>query len=126
MATGFDNAWVVAPPDVRGAGGDEWAAMTGIAPGNPLVGGAAWGGFAPDRGLDAAGALIDAGGTAMPGGAPVDRKERAAWDDWRDLFDLESPMPYILAFVLAAVGFLHFRVQARAGHARAGVAIGRH
>ena len=46
-------------------------------------------------------------------------------DDWRDVFNWKhSPAPWILVFILVALGLMQFRVMARAGKARGDIAIG--
>jgi hypothetical protein len=46
-------------------------------------------------------------------------------DDWRDLFNFRgSPMPWLLLFGLAMLGFMDVAVRARVGPARASAAVG--
>jgi hypothetical protein len=116
--------WVVAPPDVPGAGRDEWASMTGIPPTHPLIGGPGWGPDSSGTQADAGFARVVDGAPGMPGGAPTDRHVRAGWDDWRDLFNPHSPMMWLLLFALAATSLVHFRLQGRVGPASAGARLG--
>lgn len=124
MATGQSSGGgVVAPADVRGAGEFEWAAVSGIQPTHPLVGGPRVDGlsaFDVDRGGarivttpqgqmgPATGGLVatpDAAGSTV-----------AVMDDWRDLLNWRgSPMPWLLLMALLMLGFMQFRVEARAG-----------
>jgi hypothetical protein len=108
-----DSGWDAAPTDVIGAGGDAWAALTGIPATHPLVGGADWGpdqtGMSPDAGLSRI--VTQNLGETAPMGAG-----RGGFDDWRDLLDFRSsPTPYILLALLAAIGFIHLRIEGRAG-----------
>jgi hypothetical protein len=127
MAYGLDQAWVMAPPDVRTAGIDEWTAMSGISPAHPLVGGPGWGvdssGFQPDSGLSRI--VGDAVNPAMPGGAPADPRLRARWNDWRELFNPHSPMLWLLLLAAAAASLIHLRLEGRVLSARAGGELGR-
>jgi hypothetical protein len=115
MATGFDNSWVAAPPDVRGAGRDEWAATTGMPSTHPLVGGPGWGPDSSGTQADAGYARVVDGAPGMPGGAPTNRKVRAGMDDWRELFNPHSPMLWLLGLALVATSMIHLRVEGRAG-----------
>jgi hypothetical protein len=126
MATGFDTSWVVAPPDVPGAGLDEWSRMTGIPPTHPLVGGPGYGaggsGFEPDAGYSR---VVDSVGAAMPGGAPAGpARVRARFNDWRELLDPHSPMLWLLILALGAVSLVHLRLEGRVGPARASAGVG--
>jgi hypothetical protein len=125
MAYGLTSGWTAAEPDVRTAGRDEWAAMTGVPATHPLVGGPHYGGSpggaqGPDMGFSRA-VLSDP--LAASPAAPAD--VAAKWDDWRDAFDPDSPAFWILLLILAAVGFVFFRVEGRLGPARAGVSLGK-
>lgn len=116
---------VAAPADLDGAGVNEWSQVTGIDPGNPLVGGAAAGytdlPYDVDSGRSRIATLPRAEGG--DGGAPAHAPEM--FDDWRDLFDFQnSPVPYIFLFFAAAVGFIALRVDARGGPASASVRLG--
>jgi hypothetical protein len=131
MAEGFDTSWVVDPPDVRGAGFDEWSHMTGIPSNSPLLGGPGFRGNGGGSALQGLGGLTDVVAAdlgqntyAMPGGAPADRKARAKWNDWRELFDPHSPMLWLLAFAIFATSLIHFRVQGSLGRLHAGGGVG--
>lgn len=105
MAYGLDDSWVQSPPDLRGAGYDEWAAMTGVPASHALVGGTSWGtdysGMQPDAGLQR---------VVVGDGAPVG-PARSTWDSWRDIINFGgSPAPYILIAALAAIFLLHIRI----------------
>lgn len=123
MAYGTTPGWTLAEPDVRSAGVDEWARMTGIPPTHALVGG-------PGFGADSSGFQADAGLTRAVLGDPMAAPAMPAdvsakWDDWRDAFDPDSPAFWILLFMLAAVGFVFLRVEGRVGPARASVGLGK-
>jgi hypothetical protein len=124
MAYGLDTSWVMAPPDVQGAGWDEWSRTTGIPPTHALVGGPGYGADSSGFNLGAGGDTRTVGEAAMPGGAPAEPHLRARWDDWRELFDPHSPMLWLLLFALAAVSLIHFRIEGRAGPARAAAGLG--
>jgi hypothetical protein len=108
---------VMAPADVRGAGIQQWAETSGILPTNPVVGGPEYSGYGvgdADRGrarivTTPEGQIGPATGGVM---APADA---AAMANWRDLFNFRgSPMPWLLIAGLIVLGFMDFRVQARA------------
>lgn len=129
MATGqTEGGGVVSVPDVRGIGDAEWASVSGMRPTNPLVGGPRAGGLGPfdvdhggprivttpeaQQGPAAGGALL-----ATPDGAGAGV---AVLDDWRDLFNFRgSPMPWLLLLTLLMIGFMQFRLDARARAGRA-------
>lgn len=124
-----EGGGIMAPADVRGAGAMEWATISGLSPTNPLVGGPDWQGpgFDVDRGhkrivTTPEGQLGPATDGIM---ATPDGPALALLDDWRDLFNFRgSPMPWLLLFALVFLGLMQFRVQARAGSARASAALG--
>ena len=117
-----ESGGVMAPADVRGAGEMEWATISGLAPTNPLVGGPGYG-YDVDQGRsrvvttpDGQAGPATAGLAATPDGVQLQ-------DDWRDLINFKgSPMPWLLILALVMLGFMQFRVsaRARAGRAKAG------
>lgn len=128
MAIVGRDKYVMDPTDVRGAGFDEWSQMTGVQVQSPLLGGAGF--LAGDAGaLHRLGSFTDVvtgseGTMAMPGGAPAERHDRARWNDWRELFNPHSPMPWLLLFAIFATSLVHFRLQGGVGRVRAGVGVG--
>lgn len=126
MSVFGNDRFVIDPTDVRGAGFDEWAAMTGVRAGSPLLGGAGFAGYpgmagAPDLGSFTT--VVD-GTPAMPGGAPASQPARARWNDWRELFDPHSPALWLLIFTIFATSLVHFRIQGALGRAHASGGIG--
>jgi hypothetical protein len=121
MSVRGSDKYVASPTDVRGAGYDEWASMTGIPHTSPLLGGAGFAGYAGTGGVGELGSFTDIvsgneGTVAMPGGAPAAGPARARWNDWRELFDPHSPMLWLLLFTLFATSLVHLRVHAGIGH----------
>jgi hypothetical protein len=125
MAFGFDSNWVAAPPDVAGAGQDEWSQMTGIPATHPLVGGPGYGNLGAGMEADAGFArIVEGPSAAMPGGAPADPALRGRWNDWRELFDPHSPMLWLLLLAAGSMSLIHLRLEGRVASARAGAGIG--
>jgi hypothetical protein len=123
------DRWVMDPTDVRGAGYDEWASMTGMAASSPLLGGPGWGGYAGTAAAGDLGSFTtvvtgNEGTPAMPGGAPANRKARAQWSGWQELFDVHSPMLWLLLFAIFATSLVHFRLQGSVGRAHASAGVG--
>jgi hypothetical protein len=129
MAVGVPSGWtgVVSNPSVPGAGEMEWQTVSGVSPESPEVGGPYVEGL---RSWDA-----DRGGsrviTTIPGahdaasGVGAGAPDMHMLDDWRDLFNFRgSPMPWLLLFGLAMLGFMDVAVRARVGPASASAAVG--
>jgi len=118
------KGWLESPPDVLGAGRDYWAETSGIPPTHPLVGGSSWdpmgSGMQPDWGFSR---LVT---TNADGGAPPPMGTgNASFSDWREVLNFRgSPVPYILLALLAAIGFIHLRLQGGVGPYRAKLGIG--
>ena len=115
MPYGRDTSWVIDPPDVSGAGEDEWARMSGVTIAHPLVGGPGWGPDSLGTQADSGYARVVDTAVGMPGGAPPQRGVRAAMDNWKELFNPSSPMFWLLLFALGAASLAHFRLSARVG-----------
>jgi hypothetical protein len=122
VATGrepSERGGVLAPVDVRGAGGLSWAEVAGVNAGHPLVRDGNTLGWDTNRRVvttpegqagPATGGLI-----ATPDGAG-EFPGLAAIDDWRDIINFKgSPVPWILLIALGVLTFAHASVQARAG-----------
>lgn len=134
MAMGMTEwSGAIAPADVRGAGEAEWQTVSGMSPGNPLVGGprvAGLGAFDVDRGR---GSHPMPGMVTMPGeggaqpwtGAMAGVPGVELLDDWKDLFNFRgSPMPWLLLLALAALGVAQLSISGRVGPIRAGGSVG--
>jgi hypothetical protein len=123
VATGqSEGGGVMAPPDVRGAGDLEWSVMSGAAPGHPLVGGGRqdYGGIDPEFSRGDRIVTTPEGQMGSGTGDMADAPGVELLDDWRDLFNWKgSPMPWLLLFALLFLGFMQFRVDARASAGRA-------
>ncbi|HEU4656849.1 MAG TPA: hypothetical protein VFR97_04970 [Capillimicrobium sp.] len=127
MAVGLvesSGAW--ATPDVRGGGDSEWAAMTGMSPESPMVGGPRVAGLGPydvDRNR---GAISTLPGASEPWtGAGVGIPGVETLDDWRDLFNFRgSPMPWLLLFALVALGIAQLSIAGRVGPLKAAASAG--
>jgi hypothetical protein len=113
-----DAGWTADPTDVVGAGAQSYEDVIGIPASRSMVGGPQWntsGMVETDVGLQRlVGEMAPAAtahGTAM-------------LDDWRDVLNWrDSPAPWILLAILAAIGFVHLRVNTKAGpyHAKLGI-----
>lgn len=107
----------MAPADVRGAGIQQWAETAGILPTDPMVGGPQYSGLGPgdvDRGR-ARIVTTPQGQMGPTSGGVMAPADAAALANWRDLFNFRgSPMPWLLIAGLVVLGFMDFRVQARA------------
>lgn len=117
-----ESGGVMAPADVRGAGEFEWATIGGLEPTNPLVGGPSYtdGPLQPDRGRNRIVTTPDGNSGPATSGVAASPDGMAQLDDWRDLFNLKgSPMPWLLILALAMLGFMQFRLAARASAGRA-------
>ncbi len=122
MPTGLVDGAVLAPTDAPGFGAAQWDMMGGGAVvGRAMVGG-------PD--FDPSGINNDTGFnrivTGPDGvGPPIPGHHAGRIGDWRDLLDWQhSPTPWILLFALAAVGFIHARVNLHAGPAHFNTGLG--
>lgn len=124
MAVGLiDNNELMAEPDYPDLGVGEWAKMSGYHSQGLGVAELS-GGYGP--GMDASETRIATipGGSGMRGGdTPGPGVDLL--DDWRDAFNFRgSPVPYVLLFALATIGFAQFRLMARVGRASGSVALG--
>lgn len=110
----WDPGGVAAPSDVRDAGAMEWATVSGIEPWDPIMGGGFAGAMGGTPGIDPDrrfGTIV-----TLPLGQGAPAPDAEAFDDWRDLFDFRnSPAPWVLLGLLAAIGFVQLRVTGRAG-----------
>jgi hypothetical protein len=106
---------VLAAADVRGGGDMEWAQLTGIKPGHPLI--------SPHENRNEnrmvttpagqSGPAGTGGVMATPDGAIPGLNQL---DDWRDLFNFKgSPMPWLLLIALGILFFAQASIKARAG-----------
>jgi hypothetical protein len=124
MATGvaWTAGFVADPTDVKDAGAMAYADMIGIEPGHALIAGGMAGGsslYDPDARFGETGAMV-----SLPGSDSMYAPASKAHDNWRDMFDPHSPAFWVWIFVLAAVGLIGFRVEARGGPARVGAGVG--
>lgn len=122
--SGSEGGGVLSAADVRGGGSMEWAAMIGVAPDHPLIGGSGSRAYnvAEDQQntrivttpAGQSGAASHGGLAAVPDG--MGGKAVNQLDDWRDLFNFKgSPMPWLCLIALAVLFFAHASIQARAG-----------
>jgi hypothetical protein len=118
-----DPGGLMAPADVPYAGASEWERLTGVTAMSPLVGGPGLTGSGMPYNVDGARSRIvsnDAATVDPMHGPGVD-----VLDTWRDVFNFRgSPVPWLLIGILIIVGFMHLRVEARAGRARGNIALG--
>lgn len=119
MATGLtSDGGVMAPADVRDAGELEWSTTSGVSPTNPIASrGRPDFGFDPDWGRGDRIVTTPEGNVGGPAGGGVMATPDGVQllDDWRDLLNFKgSPMPWLLLGALIFVGFMSFRVEARA------------
>lgn len=118
-----DPGGLASPADVAGAGVGAWEQMTGVSAMSPLVGGPGMNGSALPYNVDGARSRIVSNDSATTD--PVMGPGASLLDDWRDVFNFKgSPVPWLLIGSLIIVGFMHLRVQARAGKARGNIALG--
>lgn len=125
MPTGLTPMRGTIAPALPGQGASEWQTLSGASPDNPLVGGPYVPGLGaqdPDRGRSR---LVSIPGAGDPANATTGSPHAAVFDDWRDLFNWKgSPMPWLLLFTLAMLGFANLAVKARVGPVRAAAGIG--
>lgn len=99
---------VLAPPSVGGLGYMDWASMSGVDPGSPLVGGQAG---QPGYG---AGQRQVAIGEAPVTLAAASGSPAAA--NWRELFNLKgNPIGWVCLATIAYLGLTHLSLRAGAG-----------
>lgn len=125
MATGVvqDSGGVAAPTDVYMAGAGAWEQMTGVSAMSPLVGGPGLGRGDMPYNVDGARSRIVSNDAATVD--PVMGPGANVLDSWRDVLNFKgSPIPWLLLLSLVIVGFMHLRVEARAGKARGNIALG--
>lgn len=129
MATGIVNqpGGVAAPADVAFAGADQWSQLSGMSPMSPLVGGPGYSGVVAGNAgpmpynVDGAHSRIVSNDAAPDAAQP----HLSVLDDWRDVLNFRgSPIPWLLLLMLVILGFMHLRIQARAGSAHVHAAIG--
>ncbi|HUR85654.1 MAG TPA: hypothetical protein VMY78_09935 [Solirubrobacteraceae bacterium] len=130
MALGMTEwSGAVAPADI-GAGESQWATVSGMNPGHPLVGGphvSGLGAFDVDRSRSHIQTIpgAEGGGAAPWTGAMAGAPGVELLDDWRDLFNFRgSPMPWLLLLALGALGVAQLSVSGRVGPVRAGGSVG--
>ena len=111
MATGLgQDAGVFAPPPVEDVGYQDWASLTGMQPGHPLVGGTA--GSPGYGGGQRQVAVADSSQAAM-GQVAVGSP---ATQNWTQLFNLRgNPIGWVLIAALAYLALGHLHVRAGAG-----------
>lgn len=124
MATGVINnpGGVASPADVAFAGADAWEQMTGVSPMSPAVGGPGWNEAHLPYDVDGARSRVvtNDAPTMIPVAAGA-----STLDSWKDVFNWRgSPVPWLLLLTLCMVGFAQFRIQAKAGRIKGGVALG--
>lgn len=126
MPTGLLGGWVDAPTDLPGFGDIQWEGA-----GEGWGRGAA-GGDWPEYGVNSPAGGENAGferiATGIDLGEPVPGAAGSKVTDWRATFNYQTnPTFWILLFALAAVGFIHARLQVGGNvgrlHARGGVGI---
>jgi hypothetical protein len=127
------NGGVMSAADVRGGGEMEWASLTGIHPGHPLVsprgreGEQGYGNSQRIVTTSAGQAGAATGGVmATPDGAVHGLNQL---DDWRDAFNFKgSPTPWIMLTAIGVLVFAQLSIKARAGafgkQASVGAALG--
>ena len=124
MPTGISTGdnYANAPTVLPGFGDLQWESMSGRDTSRAMVGGDTWGedmtGFNPSTGFN----RIQTGN--IPSG-PVPGAAGARVTDWRNALNPQSPTFWIMLFTLAAVGFIHARVNLHAGPAYIGASAGR-
>lgn len=128
MPTGMiRSSGAIAPPDVRGAGEMEWSTISGASPESLEVGGPYVEGLRSwdaDRGYSRVITTVP-GAREPASGAGAGAPGVELIDDWRDLFNFRgSPMPWLLLFALAMLGFAQLGASARVGPARASASVG--
>lgn len=110
----------IAAPEMTGAGFGQWAQLSGY---DQVAGLGTSPLFGNRHLLDEHVQRVVTQGAPPTG--PVDGPGVRLLDDWRDVFNWRhSPAPWILVFILAALGLMQFRVMARAGKARGNIALG--
>lgn len=120
MATGLSSdGGVMAPTDTRDAGELEWSTIAGINASNPIASRSRqdYGGFDVDFARGDRIVTTPAGNVGGPvaGDLPSGAEGVELLDDWRDLLNFKgSPMPWLLLAALIFLGFMSFRVEARA------------
>jgi hypothetical protein len=121
MPTGLSagDSYAAAPTDLPGFGDIQWESMSGRDTSPAMVGGPDYGfeGFNPETGFY----RIQTGETQA---MPVPGEARTGMTDWRHTFNPNGPTLFIMVFALAAVGFIHARVNLKAGPAYAGGGVG--
>jgi hypothetical protein len=118
-----DSGGVAVPADVQMAGVGAWEQMTGVSAMSPLVGGPGMNGGSLPYNVDGARSRIVSNDAATVD--PVLGPGANMLDDWRDVLNFRgSPVPWLLLGTLVIVGFMHLRVEARAGKARGNIALG--
>jgi hypothetical protein len=115
------NGGVMAAADVRGGGEMEWASLTGIHPGHPLV---SPGGLEGVQGYgDSQRRIVttSAGQAGAATGGVMATPDGAAHglaqlDSWRDIYNFKgSPTPWIFLIALGILIFAQLSIKARAG-----------
>ena len=113
MAFGLDSdvAGVFAVPNDQDVGYDDWATMSGMQPGHPLVGG--YSGSPGYGGGQRQVAVADGSSTAglaqVAAGSP-------ARQNWTELFNLKgNPVGWVCIFAILYLGLMHIHVRAGGG-----------
>lgn len=103
------DAGVFAPPAVEDAGYQDWASMTGIAPGHPLVGGrAGQPGYEAGQRQVAVADPAQAAIAQVAAGSPA----RANWTELGNLSG--NPVGWVLLAAIAYLAMTHIHVRAGA------------
>lgn len=99
---------VMAPPPVGGLGYADWATMTGMSPGSPLVGGQAG-----QPGYEAGQRQVAIGESPVLLGPAAGSPASA---NWRELFNLRgNPIGWVCLAAIAYLGLTHLSIRANAG-----------
>ncbi|HET8978549.1 MAG TPA: hypothetical protein VFN87_10340 [Solirubrobacteraceae bacterium] len=98
-----------AVPDVPDVGYQDWATMTGMQPGHPLVGGTAG---SPGYGAGQRQVAVSDPGSAALGQVAAGSPARA---NWSEVFNLKgNPIGWVLIAALVYLGLMHIHVRAGA------------
>jgi hypothetical protein len=103
MGIGLDTSatgGVMSVPQVPGLGDDQWAAMSGMHPGHPLVGG-----YAGSPGFGTTRARV----ASIPNQPAAIASGNPSYQHWSQLFNLKNnPIGWVLILLLAYLAMHHF------------------
>lgn len=105
IGLGQFNAGFVSPDDPYD-GVDDWTALSGLEPGDPSVNPTIGAGHDPFLAPEVISQRVTT--TQTP-------SEISGHSHWSDLFNLDSPMPFLLVLVLVMVGIVQLQISARIG-----------